>query len=133
MFRTRIREGVKKGWGVRIDGKWGTDQNRPGPNFAGHYIIVIWGCGTGCIQMAMSNAATGAVYGPPLSVGQLILPMLVYPNSAGGAPDTEWRRNSRLLIVRATPHANRPDAIPYAFYFLWEGEHWRLLRRVTID
>src|ERR1035438_5845146 len=30
MYRTRIREGVEKGWGVLRDGK-----ERPGPNFAG--------------------------------------------------------------------------------------------------
>lgn len=132
MFRTRIREGVEKGWGVWTNGEWGKEQNRQGPNFAGHYIVIVWGCGTGCIQMAMSNAKTGAVYGPPVSDGGLALPMLVFPNSAGRAADTEWRRDSRLMIIRATPHANRPDAVAYAFYFLWEGERWTLLRRVPI-
>jgi hypothetical protein len=134
MFRTRIREGVEKGWGVRINGQRDKEQNRPGPNFAGHYIVIVWGCGTGCIQMAMSNADTGAVYDPPLSDGgRLTLPMLVFPNSAGGAADTEWRRDSRLMIIKATPHVNRADAVPYAFFFLWPGEHWTLLRRVRIE
>jgi hypothetical protein len=42
MFRTRIREGVEKGWGVWINGEWSKEQNKPGPNFAGHYIVIVW-------------------------------------------------------------------------------------------
>ena len=115
LFRTRIREGVEKGWGVWINGEWGKEQNRPGPNFAGHYIVIVWGCGAGCIEMAMSDAETGTVYGPPISEGGFALPMLVFPGSAGGAAELQYRKDSRLMIVNATPHANRPDAIPYAF------------------
>lgn len=132
-FRTRIREGVEKGWGVWIDGEWGKEQNRPGPNFAGHYIVVVWGCGAPCLMMAISNAKTGAVYNPPLSwTGGLALPLLVFPNSVGTDADVEYRRDSQLMIIKATPHSDRPDAIPYAFYFLWQGEQWSLLRRVPI-
>jgi hypothetical protein len=134
MFRTRIREGVEKGWGVWINGEWSKEQNKPGPNFAGHYIVIAWGCGSGCIRMAMSDAETGTVYNPPpVSDGELALPMLVFPNSAGGAAETEYRRNSRLMIVRATPHADRSDAVPYAYYFLWQDKRWRLLRRVAVE
>ncbi len=42
MFRTRITDGVSKGWGVLRDGREGST---PGPNFAGHYIAIQWGCG----------------------------------------------------------------------------------------
>jgi hypothetical protein len=132
-FRTRIREGVEKGWGVWINGGWGKEQNRPGPNFAGHYIVIIWGCGSGCIEMAMSDAETGTVYNPPISEGGFVLPMLVFPNSAGGAAELQYRKDSQLMIIRATPHPSRRDAIPGAFYFLWQGNHWTLLRRVQIE
>jgi hypothetical protein len=37
------------------------------------------------------------------------------------------------MIVKATPHWEQRDAVSYAFYFLWEGEHWTLLKRVPID
>jgi hypothetical protein len=47
-FRTVIREGVAEG-----------------VNFAGHYILVDWGCGTGCNQFVIVNAKTGTVYDPP--------------------------------------------------------------------
>ena len=42
-----------------------------GPNFAGHYTVAVWGCGTTCQSFAIINALTGDVaMGPfPLSVG----------------------------------------------------------------
>ncbi|HEX3878735.1 MAG TPA: hypothetical protein VHW24_17225 [Bryobacteraceae bacterium] len=133
MFRTRIRDGVEKGWGVWVDGEWGKEQNTSHPNFARHYIVIVWGCGAGCIRMAISNAETGVVSNPPFSDGDLALPLLTFPNSVGRAAETEWRRDIRLMIIRATPHSNRPDAISYAFYFLWQNEHWTLLRKVPIS
>jgi len=45
MFRTVIRE-------------WAKDK----PNFAGHYIVAKWGCGTGCVRYAVIDARTGKVY-----------------------------------------------------------------------
>ena len=43
-FRTRLRETVKEK-----------------PNFAGHYIVGIWGCGAGCVMGAVIDAQTGKV------------------------------------------------------------------------
>jgi len=33
-----------------------------GPNFAGHYAVAEWGCGTGCRQFAIVDLNTGRVY-----------------------------------------------------------------------
>lgn len=43
-FRTRLTAGAKHG-----------------PNFAGIYTVVEWGCGTNCQQVAVVNARTGHV------------------------------------------------------------------------
>ena len=51
IFRTRITEDYKFG---KID-------------FAGHYITIIWGCGTGCISGAMVDVRDGKVYELPLN------------------------------------------------------------------
>ena len=131
-FRTRIREGVEKGWGVWINGEWGKEQNRPGPNFAGDQIVIVWGCGTGCLMMAVSDARTGTVRNPPLSAGGLYLPSLLLPMSTGRSPSLEFRRDSELMIIQATPRWDRPDPKSYAFYFLLQGDQWKLLRRVAI-
>ena len=42
MFRTRLREGARRG-----------------PNFAGEFTVVTWGCGTSCQFVAVVNARTG--------------------------------------------------------------------------
>lgn len=133
-FRTRIREGVENGWGVWTDGEWGAEHNRLGPNFAGHYIVIVWGCGAPCLMMAVADAETGAVYSPPLSarLRGLTLPLLAPANSAPSDATIEYRLNSKLMIVKATPNADRPSAVSYAFYFVWEGDRWKLLRRIPI-
>src|ERR1035438_1603912 len=38
-----------------------------GPNFAGHYTIVTWGCGSSCVSAVVVNANTGAVHRLPFS------------------------------------------------------------------
>ncbi|HLJ16584.1 MAG TPA: hypothetical protein VKV15_18960 [Bryobacteraceae bacterium] len=132
-FRTRIREGVEKGWGVWSNGEWGKEQNKPGPNFAGHYIAIVWGCGAPCLMMVVCDARTGVVYNPPLSWTRgIALPLLVFPNSVAKNANLEFRRDSRLMVISATPHSDRPHAVPYTFYFLCQGNKWTLLRRVPI-
>jgi len=49
-FVTRITEGAKKG-----------------PNFAGHYTIIEWGCGTECLSGVIVDAKTGTIYSIPWS------------------------------------------------------------------
>ena len=45
-FRTRLRDGARKG-----------------PNFAGHYALVGWGCGNECGGSLIVDLRTGKVYG----------------------------------------------------------------------
>jgi hypothetical protein len=51
LFRTRLRNGAKEE-----------------PNFAGHYRLVFWGCGTNCLTGGVVNATTGAVTPVPRSL-----------------------------------------------------------------
>jgi hypothetical protein len=41
---------------------------RKGPNFAGHYTVVIWGCGSPCKSFAIVDARTGQVHSPGFSL-----------------------------------------------------------------
>jgi hypothetical protein len=63
-FRTVIRQGVTKGWGVE-DGVTGKESGAGGPNFAGHYAIVRWSCGSPCYMAAIVDLKTGQVFPPP--------------------------------------------------------------------
>ena len=39
-----------------------------GPNFAGHYTVGTWGCGSDCRMVALIDAVTGRVYFAPFQV-----------------------------------------------------------------
>jgi hypothetical protein len=130
-YRTQITEGVEKGWGVHKDGR---EQGKPGPNFAGHMIIVQWSSGAPGLGMAMVDAKTGEVYYPPISfsgVGAVSfdLPLLTPPRSVPQNPELQFRLNSRLLVIKATPKQTGP---PSAYYFLWEANRWTLLKRLPV-
>jgi hypothetical protein len=102
MFRTRLRE-----------------DSRSGPNFAGHYTVVIWGCGTGCAQMGVVDARTGRVYFPPLEYTDI--------------PDMEneatrgFRLDSRLLVLTRNHYDGRGGYA--AYYYLFDDNRFRLLRK----
>ncbi len=64
--------------------------DKQGTNFAGHYNLVRWGCGTSCINGAITDMKTGKVYDlPPATL------------------DYKFRNDSRLLVV------NPPDDSGY--------------------
>jgi len=130
-YRTKIRDGVEKGWGVLRDGK---EQNHPGPNFAGSMIVVEWGCGSPCLMMAMVDAVTGTVYGPPLSAaGSFTLPLLSVGWSVPSNPEIAFRRDSRLMVIKATPDYTQADHHSYRYYYVWERNQWNLVHRERLD
>lgn len=95
LFRTMLREGAKTG-----------------PNFAGHYTIVQWGCGSSCLMVAVVNCRNGRVYFAPFTLSHYM--------------GQDFRIESRLFIV------NPPETSGYQ-----EGEHipewyepsWHVWRR----
>ncbi len=76
---------------------------RKGPNFAGHYTVVKWGCGSSCVQFAVIDARNGAVF----FAREFESVSGVRVNSDGFEPDAardgngglRYRLDSRLLIV----------------------------------
>ncbi len=99
-FRTNLREGAKEE-----------------PNFAEHYTVISWGCGTDCQAITVVDAITGNVYFAPFST------------SLGA----DFRINSSLFI------ADPPDDIKDRYgeeavpewlrskYYKWEKEHFMLI------
>jgi len=106
-YRTMLRDGAKEG-----------------PNFAGHYTIAQWGCGSGCVQFAIIDAKTGDVYfpafyvaivaDPDVKMDQIPEPLQFKPDSkllivtgarnekGGGVYYYKWERN-RLALITSTP------------------------------
>lgn len=111
-YRTRLREGAAAG-----------------PNFAGRYTFVYWGCGTGCAQAAVVDAKTGLVYWPPLEYADIPTPDRGeydrgYEYGAG------YRRDSRLLVLTRSNYDR--EASYTAYFYLFDRGRFRLLREALL-
>lgn len=101
-FKTRLREALK--------GK---------PNFAGHYIVTSWGCGTGCQVGAVIDARNGKVYWFPFSVGQN------YEVDDDYRP-VEFRLDSKLIIFSG--FRGDRDEEPGARFYKFENGRFKFLK-----
>ena len=81
-----------------------------GPNFAGHYTVAEWGCGTSCQMHAVIDAKTGAIVG----------------YGFGSALGAEYYLNSRLLILNPPrfieSKETTPPGVSIEYYELRNGE-----------
>lgn len=101
-YRTRITEGVEEG-----------------ERFAGRFTIASWGCGTQCLQFAIIDPATGAVF-------------YREPNGIAGAPwhdgFFEFRGDSRLIVLVGERMDSSGQDRTGVFYLEWTGTTLRELR-----
>jgi hypothetical protein len=126
-----IRDGVEKGWYVFRDGK-----EQAGPNFGGNLIVIQWPCGAPCLRMAIVNARTGDVYYPPITATgateSFDLPLLTLGNHVSRNPDIQFRADSNLMVIKATPQQSLSHR-SFTYYFLWNRDQWTLLRREPLN
>lgn len=109
-FRTIIEDAVKQG-----------------PNFAGHFRLVEWGCGTGCLSIAVVDVASGLVYDGPfgrLPRGSIYLGPPPDPDTTG----LSFRPESRLLIAAGCPNWDKCGE----YYYDWTGNRFKLILRTAI-
>ncbi len=93
-FRDRLRYGAKQG-----------------PNFAGHFTVVEWGCGSPCQNFAIVNAKTGKVY------------MSNIATSFG----TKYQLNSNLLILDPDIPPETNGIYGKTTYYVWKNGKLRKL------
>ena len=98
-FRTRIRNGI-----------------REGPNFAGRYKVIQFGCGTGCSFVFVADVSTGRVSNFP----------------HGGEYDQElqleYRLASSLIRARWVPNLEKMDSCLLEDFLLKDGNFLSLGR-----
>ncbi len=82
-----------------------------GVNFAGHYVVATWGCGTGCAQFAIIDALTGSVIEPPFPAIYFHHPFAILKKWPDFEGEGKWwcedfadwptiTANSELLVVQ---------------------------------
>ena len=98
------------------------------PNFAGRFIMVHGGCGSGCVSNKIIDARSGRVFHPAGAESNAVM------NIHGSFFDTggtlRYRPDSRLFILIGEPEEDaRRRGISF---FEWTGSRMRLLRHVPV-
>jgi hypothetical protein len=91
-----------------------------GPNFAGHFTIATWGCGSSCFQFAIVDARTGQVFGDEFPAFATD-----HAKEMNGPP---FRLNSRLIIL--TGAMNEDEDREGVHYAVWTGRSLKFIRFV---
>jgi hypothetical protein len=105
MYRTAIREGAKS----KVE-------------FAGHYTVPRWGCGSGCSMFVIVDSITGKVY-DGFSVADL---PPAWTQKHEDQEQMEFRANSRLLKVNGC--INEQNCGFYGYEMI-EGKGLKLVRK----
>jgi hypothetical protein len=94
---------------------------KQGPNFAGHYTLAEWGCGAGCVSLAIVDNRNGQTFDGPFSI-------LGYDLSYNydGEEQLEYKVDSRLIVARGCP--GEKDCGTY--YYEWAADQFKLLKKV---
>lgn len=112
MFRTEIRKGA-----------------RQGPNFAGRYTLVHWGCGSDCLQFAIIDSRSGKVHHPPnfRTYQSWNIDDSAFAASRGKEPaGISFNPDSRLLVVAGG--INDDPRLRGISYFVWTQDSLRRIR-----
>ena len=100
----------KRNYRTRID-----EAAKGRPDFAGHFIIVKWGCGAECLGGAILDAKSGVVE---------FLPWSVCCSANFDLEPLDYHADSRLLIANGMINEEEPDT---AHYFEFDGSQFQQL------
>ncbi len=107
------------------------NQAEKGPDFAGHYTIVLLGCGSSCRRYAIADALTGDVYFPK--------ELDAFGTSAWRDGDQlaneeplQYKRASRLLIIVGSGKMDK-FARKGKYFYEWKNNRLKLLRAIKRD
>jgi len=107
-----------------------------GPNFGGHYTVVVWGCGSSCLTFAIINARTGKVIFPYDSCGVSSVHMGhidvddFESNAISGCQGLRYRLDSRLLILLGA--IDEDEHREGAFYYTIENDELKHVFSVLV-
>jgi tetratricopeptide (TPR) repeat protein len=103
MFRTTLRKAAKEP-----------------ANFAGHYVLTTWGCGTSCINGAVVNLRTGEVVFLPGSICCW----------RGEGERLIFRLNSRLLVTAGIMNEKSDHG---SHFFEFTGTKFKHLKTIPVE
>lgn len=103
-----------------------TEAAAKGANFAGHYTVAQWDCGSDCTSLVIIDETDGKLFSPPFKV-------LTTPQVQGTDDDPAhefkgavFQLKSRLLIVDGCPE----DKKCATYYYEWKDDQLKQLSMV---
>lgn len=98
------------------------------PNFAGRFIMVHWGCGSGCVMNKIIDARSGKVFHPTGAETNAV--MSIHGSFFDEGGPLRYRPDSRLFVLIGEPEEDgKRRGISF---FEWTGSRMKLLRRVKV-
>jgi len=106
-----------------------------GPNFAGHYRVAVWGCGSSCSMFAVVNLNTGRVITPEgfshtSGVYFGVDNQKLFPESQKNYWLLGFTKDSRLLVVLGD--LDEDESREGAFYFVLDHERLRSIHSTPV-
>jgi hypothetical protein len=106
-----------------------------GPNFAGHYRVAVWGCGSSCSMFAVVNLITGRVITPEgfshtSGVYFGVDNQKLFPESQQDYWLLGFTKDSRLLVVLGD--LDEDESREGAFYFVLDHERLRSIHSTPV-
>jgi hypothetical protein len=111
MYRTNLRNAAKEG-----------------VNFAGHFVLTTWGCGTNCTQSAIIDARNGRVFFPQ----QLEGAGFGFCDFPDNTEPFVYKANSRLFVLNGFKGGDleKEGSRCGIYYYEWTGANLRLVKFV---
>jgi hypothetical protein len=114
------------------------EEMKHGPNYAGHYRVVFWGCGTSCSQFAVVNLKTGHV----ITLKGIYSVAYVDFVTDDFLPETDsegygfrFKKESNLLVLVGTlvaEHSPKGGFEQGASYYLLKDEELQFVHRTSV-
>lgn len=110
-YRTSIREGVQSG-----------------PNFGGHYTLVLAGCGSSClVGAALVDAVSGQTFALPFDSVSGGIGATYLDGGSFRSDVVQFERTSNLLIVHGCLEDRRDRC--GAYYYEWSRGAFKLVKK----
>lgn len=102
---------------------------KEGVNFAGHFVVANWGCGTNCSETAIIDARNGKVFFPEILQGATF--GFCELDDSVDEP-IQYKKNSRLFILNGfkSGDLDKKNTKCGIYYFEWTGTSLRQIKLV---
>lgn len=101
------------------------------PDFAGHYKIAGWGCGSVCASGALIDLKTGAIRPLPFAGHGRGDEYWIFTGGPIDGKYIESQRDSRLLIIRQVESGITTTWVTVSNYFVWDGKRFKKIKQVA--